>query len=184
MTEKTINDSKIGFCLLKSHLIAQFHQNKCDLQLHTVYNGRGTRSSLPFLDAFIIRQSHKLHTHRCTRNLCTRVGIFTTIHTTSSHQKLPVAKHCLTELKHTTRTNKIKYTRPTTFFLCYNLMVSLFVANYANLKVKHSSTSKIFQYFITIPYIQGVSKKIQRALNNVEIKVAMRLIKTIIQFLS
>ena len=37
------------FCLLKSYLIAQFHEHKCEPQPHTVHNGRETELLFSFL---------------------------------------------------------------------------------------------------------------------------------------
>ena len=46
-------------------------------------------------------------------------------------------------------------------------------------KTKHRNTPQRFEHFTTIPYIQGISDKIRRILNEAGLKVALKPCKTI-----
>ena len=46
-------------------------------------------------------------------------------------------------------------------------------------KVKQRNTTRHLKHFISIPYVQGASERIDRILNEAGVKVAMKLVVTI-----
>ena len=171
------------FCILKSDLIPQFHQHINSICSHIQFTMEEEQDlSLPFLDVRVVRHNHKLYTKVYKKPTHTERYLHYDSHH-AKHQKLTVAK-TLHDRAKTHNTNKQDQTRET------NNIISVLQLNgfplcqsFPKPKVKHDTTTKTYQHYTTIPYIQGVSERIRRILNNVNVKVAMKPVKTIGNFL-
>ena len=145
--------------------------------------------SLSFLDVLVKRDSRNDNT--TTRNL-----LFTTIyrkptHTNRylhymshnpKHQKLTVSKTLLSRLNthitdKTQKHSELHNIRNTLRLNGFPTRTTFLTSS------RQQSQNTQYNHFTSIPYIQGTSEKIRRIVNEVGVKVVMRLVRTIGQIL-
>ena len=170
------------FCILDKSQTESFHQHLNSVCKHIQFTKEVEfESSLPFLDVLVSRSGNNISTQIHKKPTHTdRYLSYTSHH--PKHQKLAIT-HSLhnrisshitdqterqiarREVRQTVRTNgyPCKYTYPP--------------------KPRSQRELPTFTKFTSLPYIQGTTEKIRRILNEVGVKVAMKPIQTIGQYL-
>ena len=170
------------FCILKRSCVDEFHEhlNSISESIQFTFE-REVDGRLPFLDVHVIRhQDNTLSTTIYQKPTHTnRYLQFTSHH--PKHHKLSVARSLCSRLKshisdHNTNTESLTQTKRIQHALSINGYPKKYFqrAQTCFRSSLLSSSKPSYTSFTSLPYIQGMSDKIQRVLNEVGVKVGMK----------
>ena len=173
------------FCIMKRSAADEFHQHLNSISSSIKFTVEHEQNnSISFLDVKVTR--HKNNSSLATSIFKKRTHTDRYLHFNShhpKHQKLTVAKtfynridtHISDNSERLQHSKDIKNT----------LLLNGFPRKYARLQPPRDNSSPQPEYesFTCLPYIRGVSDKIQRILNKIGIKVAMKPYLTIGKYL-
>ena len=174
------------FCVIKRSCVGEFHDHLDGISSFIKFTFElEVDGRLPFLDVFVTRQQSGALTttiyHKPTHT--NRYLQFTSHH--PRYHKLSVARSLHSRLN-THITNHTDYCVQSSHFK-QTLALNGYPRKYfcgQRKTTDRALPTRSFESFTSIPYIQGVSDKIQRVLNEVGVKVAMKPHLTIRKLLS
>ena len=170
------------FCILDKSQKESFHQHLNSVCKHIQFTKEVEfESSLPFLDVLVSRSGNNISTqiHKKPTHI-DRYLPYTLHH--PKHQKLAIthslhnriSSHITDQTERQIARREVRQTLRTNGYPC----------KYSNPpKPRSQRELPTFTKFTSLSYIQGTTEKIRRILNEVGVKVAMKLIRTIGQYL-
>ena len=149
------------FCIIKKEHVVDFHNHINSICNHIQFTMESEdNQSLHFLDVLVTKNNHTLHTKIYRKPTHTdRYLHFDSHH--PKHQKLSVARtlHDRARTHNTYYADKLQEISKIRSVLQLNGFPLRHSHPTINTKSKQISNTKTFQYFSSIPYIQGISEK-------------------------